>query len=141
MAEKSKIRVDKWLWAVRIFKTRSLATDACNAGRVKIEGKSVKPSRTLRIGETVTVKKGQLTIIYKAVGLIQKRVSATLAAENYEDLSPPPPPPKPTKFNSAFIELPVAQRERGAGRPTKRERRKIDDLKDNWWDDLDLEEM
>ncbi len=131
-----KVRIDKWLWAVRVFKTRTLATNACNAGRVKINGSSVKASRHLKIGEKVNIKKGPLTIIYEVVDLIEKRVSATLAAEAYVDHSPPPPP-KPTfsKKDTAFYNLPVAYRKRGDGRPTKKDRREIEKLKDSIWDD------
>jgi len=130
MSEITQVRIDKWLWSVRVFKTRTLATHACNAGRVKIQGNSIKPSRKVNIGETITIRKGPLTIIYKVTALIEKRVSATLAAACFIDQSPPPPPkPKIGKNDSAFFEFPVAYRERGTGRPTKRDRRKIDDLK------------
>lgn len=132
MPEKNSTRIDKWLWAVRVFKTRTQATTACQAGRVKIEGVSVKPSRQIKVGETVTIKKGPLTIIYESEKIIEKRVSATLAAECYKDFSPPPPP-KPTfgKKDAAFFDFPVAYRKRGEGRPTKKDRRTIDKLKDD----------
>lgn len=135
MADLTKTRVDKWLWAVRVFKTRTLATNACNAGRVKIEGNSVKPSFQVKGGEKITAKKGPLTIVYEVTKIIEKRVSATLAAECYVDHSPPPPP-KPTisKKDAAFFDFPVAHRKRGEGRPTKRDRRDIDRLKDEWDD-------
>ncbi len=136
-----KLRIDKWLWAVRVFKTRTLATTACSAGRVKIDGSSVKASRQVKIGEKITIKKGQLTIIYEVVTLIEKRVSATLAAEAYIDHSPPPPPrPTFTKKDAAFYELPVAYRKRGDGRPTKKDRREIEKLKESFWEDWDEEE-
>jgi len=132
MPEITKTRIDKWLWAVRVFKTRTQATDACNAGKVKIEGKSVKPSRSIKVGETVNIKKGPLTIIYEVEKLIEKRVSATLAAECFKDFSPPPPPrPTLSKKDAAFFDVPVAHRERGEGRPTKRDRRNIDKMKDD----------
>jgi len=131
--EKSTTRIDKWLWAVRVYKTRTMATNACNASRVKINGKSVKPSRKVNIGEKMTIRKGPLILIYEATKLIEKRVSATLAAEAFIDHSPPPPP-KPTfsKKDSVFFDMPVAQRKRGAGRPTKKDRRDIDELKENF---------
>lgn len=132
MSDLTKLRIDKWLWAVRVFKTRTLSTDACNAGRVKINGKSVKPSRSLKIGETVTITKGRVTIIYEVGKLIEKRVSAVLAAECYKDLSPPPPPKIAYgKKDAAFFDFPVAHRKRGEGRPTKKDRREIDRLKDD----------
>ncbi|MCB0514725.1 MAG: RNA-binding S4 domain-containing protein [Chitinophagales bacterium] len=133
MATLEKTRIDKWLWAVRVFKTRSLATDACNAGKVKINGSSIKPSYLLKIGETVHIKKEQQQIIYQCTQIIEKRVSAELAAECFEDLSPPPPPKEKT-LDAAFIQrMPVFQRKRGEGRPTKKDRRDIDKLiEDNW---------
>jgi len=131
MAELQKIRIDKWLWAVRVFKTRTLATNACNAGRVKINEVSVKASRKLSVGETVHIRKGAMIIIYKVERLIEKRQSATLVADCFIDQSPPPPP-KPTfsKKDAAFFDFPIAHRKRGEGRPAKRERRKIDELQD-----------
>lgn len=136
MSGLTKVRIDKWLWSVRVFKTRSLATTACAAGKVKINGKSMKPSFNLKGGETITIRKGPLTIIYTVLTLIEKRVSAQLAAECYEDSSPPPPP-KPTfgKKDAAFFDFPVAYRKRGDGRPTKKERRDIDKLQNDSWGD------
>lgn len=135
MPELQKVRIDKWLWSVRVFKTRTLATKACDAGRVKIGGKSVKASRGAALGDKITVRKGPLTIIYEVTKLIGKRVSATLAAECYVDHSPPPPP-KPTfgKKDAAFFDFPVAARERGTGRPTKRDRRDLDKLRESFDD-------
>lgn len=140
-----KVRIDKWLWAVRVFKTRTLATTACGAGRVKINGGSVKASREVKIGEKITIKKGPLTIIYEVTNLIEKRVSATLAAECYVDHSPPPPPKSVfSKKDAAFIQLPTAFRKRGDGRPTKRDRREIDKLKDEAdtsdWDGWEIDD-
>lgn len=131
MSEILKIRVDKWLWAVRVFKTRTMATKACDAGKVKIEGKSVKASYQLKVGETVHARKARQKYEYKVLKLIEKRVSAALAAECFEDHSPPPPPKiNLKKMDSAFIDFPAAYRERGMGRPTKKDRRDIDKLKD-----------
>jgi len=135
MAELQKVRIDKWLWSVRVFKTRTLATKACDAGRVKIKGSSVKASRGVQIGDKITVRKGPLTIIYESTKLIGKRVSATLAAECFVDHSPPPPPrPTFTKKDAAFLDFPQAVRERGTGRPTKRDRRDLDKLRDSFDD-------
>lgn len=125
----ANVRIDKWLWAVRAFKTRSVANDACNAGRVKIGGKSVKPARSVKIGETVKIQKGQEKKILKVVQLIDKRVGAPLAVTCYEDLSPPPPPRIGSgKLDPIFynVPIPVARRKPGTGRPTKRERRDLD---------------
>ncbi len=122
-----KVRIDKWLWSIRLFKTRTLASDACKAGRVKIEGKTVKPARLAQIGETIKVQKGQEQKIVKVKALIDKRVGAPLAVTCYEDFSPPSPVrPKGKKLRAIFHQLPNAAREKGTGRPTKKERRDLD---------------
>ena len=81
MGQMAKFRIDKWLWAVRIFKTRAISTDACNSGKVKIDGKSIKPSRSIKLNETITVQKGIVKFVYEVSGLIEKRVSAKIASE------------------------------------------------------------
>lgn len=129
MAAIEKIRVDKWLWAIRIFKTRTLASDACKAGRVKIDNKSVKASRMLKVGETVRVQKGEERKVVKAIKLIEKRVGAPIAVECYEDLSPKPD--LSDRQRPIFYKFPVAKRDRGTGRPTKKDRRDIDKLQDD----------
>lgn len=121
----SKTRIDKWLWAVRIFKTRSISTDACNSGKVKINGKSIKPSRPIKLNETITVQKGIIKFVYKVTGLIEKRVSAKIASYNVMDLTS-----EKEKFKlKAALAQPIATREKGIGRPTKKDRRNIDKLK------------
>lgn len=130
MTELLKIRVDKWLWAVRIYKTRSIATDACNAGKIKINGKSVKPSYTLKVGETVNIQKEGEKKILKVVALIEKRVGAPLAATCYEDLSPPPETNN-LQQDALFYYASPPKRKRGTGRPTKKERRKLDEHNTN----------
>jgi len=82
-----QVRIDKWLWAVRVFKTRSIATDACKKGRVTIDGQSAKPSRTLKPGEVVKVRKNPVTYSYKVKQLIGKRVGAKLVPEYMEDVN------------------------------------------------------
>jgi ribosome-associated heat shock protein Hsp15 len=124
MTEKDKLRIDKYLWAIRAFKTRSLATDACKAGRVKKEGQGLKPSHVVKIGETYTVQKGAEKKTIKVVGLLERRVDAKTAVTFYEDLTPPE---DAVAFRSAFSG-PMLSRDRGAGRPTKKDRRDIDDL-------------
>lgn len=116
------IRIDKWLWAVRIFKTRSLASAACRNGKIEIKEQSVKPSRSVSIGDIVYVKKPPLTFRYKVTGLISKRVSAKTASDFIEDITPPEEllKVKTLKESAFFI------RDRGSGRPTKKERRIID---------------
>ncbi len=130
MSTLSKVRIDKWLWSVRAFKTRSLATDACKAGRVKIDGKSVKPSYMLQVGETVSAQKGAEKKVLKVVQLIEKRVGAKVAVTCYEDLSPPPIVSKHKPGSPAFYDFPIALRKPGDGRPTKRERRNLDKFYD-----------
>lgn len=119
-----KARIDRWLWAVRLFKTRSQATEACRGGKVRIDGEKVKPSRSLRIGEVVEFQQGLLARRVKAIGLIEKRVGAKLVPEIMEDLTPPEAYEVllQTKAQS------VLRRDRGAGRPTKKDRREIEEL-------------
>lgn len=125
MADLLKVRIDKWLWSVRAYKTRTEATNACSSGKVKIEGKRVKAAQMLTTGEVVEFKKAGNQKIYKVLRLIQKRVGAQIAQECYEDLSPPEI--REEKLPSAFYDYP--KREKGAGRPTKKERRKLDRFK------------
>ena len=125
MGQVSKIRIDKWLWAVRIFKTRAISTDACNSGKVKIDGKSIKPSRAIKLNEIITVQKGIIKFVYNVTGLIVKRVSAKIASVNVNDLTSEKEKNK-MKADSA---QPVATRNKGIGRPTKKDRRDIDKLK------------
>ena len=115
------VRVDKWLWAARIFKTRSLAAKACDAGHVKVAGENVKPSKVVRSGETLEiVTPGGLRIL-EVKGLSEVRGGAPVARALYDDHSPPPPPRE--------YAAPFARRERGAGRPTKRDRRDMGKLR------------
>ena len=130
-ADSEKIRIDKYLWAIRIFKTRSLATEACRAGKVKLDQSSIKPSQVVKIGETYHIQKDQQKKIIKVLQIIDKRVDATKAAMCYEDLSPVNDTPK---FHSVFT-VPVFKRDRGTGRPTKKERREIDDVQSSWEED------
>lgn len=123
-----KVRIDKWLWSVRIFKTRTLATESCKTGKVKVEGTNVKPSYSLQRGETIHVKKEGFDMTYKVVELIEKRVGAPIAVTCYEDLTPPE---ELDKYKSWYIGKSGAEtRARGEGRPTKRDRRKLDRFKD-----------
>ena len=116
------IRIDKWLWAARVFKTRSLAADACDGGKVDINDQSVKPAKNVRPGDQikVTLAQGRRRIL-KVVALSDRRGSATVARTLFEDLTPPEPP----RVRLA----PPPYRPPGAGRPTKRERRTIDRLR------------
>jgi ribosome-associated heat shock protein Hsp15 len=111
-------RVDKWLWAVRLYPTRTSAGDACSGGHVRVNGAPAKPSTTVRVGDHVTAFAGGRDRILEIVRIIDKRVSASLAAECVVDNSPPPPPRDDTG--------PMYVRARGTGRPTKRDRRQLD---------------
>jgi ribosome-associated heat shock protein Hsp15 len=120
-----ELRIDKWLWAVRIFKTRTMAGDACRAGKVKIDGNAVKPSRVLKPGDEMTVSLGPLLRTIKVKALIHNRVSAKLVPDSLEDLTPAEKYER-IKF---MHELNAEYRDRGTGRPTKKDRRNIDRLK------------
>jgi ribosome-associated heat shock protein Hsp15 len=124
----SKARVDKWLWCVRIFKSRTIATDACKGGKVKIQGETVKPSYLLHEGQVVVVRKNGFDFHFKVVSLIHNRVSAPLAALSYENLTPLE---ELNKYNDWFSGKGAERRDKGTGRPTKRERRDIDRFKDD----------
>ena len=124
----NKVRIDKWLWSVRIYKSRTLATDACKAGKVKINGDAVKPSHLLSEGEVVWVKKEGFHFQYRAIQLIEKRVGAPIALTCYEDITPEA---EKKKYEDWFQNgTPVVEkRERGTGRPTKKERREMEAYK------------
>lgn len=111
-------RIDRWLWAVRLFKTRAAATDACRGGHVRLNGARVKPAAPVRTGDDVVAKVGDRERVVEVARIIDKRVGAPVAAECLIDHSPPPP--------SREGPPPGGQRPRGAGRPTKRERRQLD---------------
>ena len=115
------VRVDSWIWAVRLFKTRSLAAAACRGGHVRVNGDKAKPAQPVRIGDEVRVRDADFERIVTVRRLIVKRVGASVAAECFDDLTPKPVAP---------VEVPAAVlRERGAGRPTKRVRRVLDRLR------------
>lgn len=114
-------RVDRWLWAVRLYKTRSEATDACRAGHVRIDGRPAKPASPVRPGSRVEARLHGWDRVVEVSEVIDKRVGAAVAVACYVDHSPPPP----TRPSGA----PAAVRDRGAGRPTKRDRRQLDRLR------------
>jgi ribosome-associated heat shock protein Hsp15 len=123
-----KVRVDKWLWSVRIFKSRTIATDACKAGKVKIDGQAVKPSYLLSRGETLELRKEGFNLLFKVVELLDKRVGAPLAQACYENLTSAE---ELNKYNDWYIGKGGAEkREKGSGRPSKKERREIERFKD-----------
>lgn len=115
-------RIDKWLWAARIFKTRSIAADACKNGRVTINGTNVKPSHMVKNGETVSVKKPPITYSFKILKCIEQRVGAKFIPEIYENVTDP----KQYEILEMSRISGFVDRARGTGRPTKKERRSLD---------------
>lgn len=115
-------RIDKWLWSVRVFKTRSLASDACRAGSVEVNGNAVKPARDVHVGERITVKQGLVTRTLEVVGIPTSRVGAKLVPQFCADHTPP----EEFEKGKAHRVQHILAREKGSGRPTKRDRREID---------------
>jgi ribosome-associated heat shock protein Hsp15 len=120
-AEEETVRVDVWIWSVRLLKTRSMATAACRGGHVRVNDQRVKPASVVRPGDEVRLRHGGHERIVTVRRIVRKRVGAAVAAECYADNSPPPPP--------AVARGPVALRDRGTGRPTKRDRRELERLR------------
>ncbi|MDD2563492.1 MAG: RNA-binding S4 domain-containing protein [Salinivirgaceae bacterium] len=121
------VRIDKWLWAVRIFKTRSIAVEELKKHRILINGQPVKPSRMVSVGDELDVRKPPIIRTYKVLGLLEKRVGAKLVAEYVLDITP-----QEELDKLDLLSLNVAGiRERGTGRPTKKERRDLDDFKES----------
>ena len=121
--KKDTCRIDKWLWAVRLYKTRSVATEAVKSGKVKIDGESVKPSFEVKSGLIITIPKGVVKYQYLVTGIIEKRVSAVVAKEYCKDITP-----EEEKMKATHLQfMPSAFRPKGTGRPTKKERRELDD--------------
>lgn len=120
------VRIDKRLWAVRVFKTRSDAAEACRTNRVTINGSYTKPSREVKPGDTVTVRKTIVTYTYRVLALVSSRQGAKNVPDYMEDITPAEELSKLNVPRETFF----VQRDRGMGRPTKRERREIDSLMD-----------
>lgn len=121
-----KIRLDKWLWAVRIYKSRTIATDACKKGKIRSNGIELKASHLIKIGELLEVRKNGFNFRYRVVQLIEKRVSAPLAAACFENCTPAE---ELNKYESWYLHSgKQAFRIKGTGRPTKKERREIEAL-------------
>lgn len=121
MTQDNAIRIDKWLWAVRLFKTRSQATQACRAGKVKIDEQAVKPSRDIHPGTVITVQGGPIMRTVKVKEALEKRVGAKLVSQFMEDMTP----------EEEYRKLEIAKSQAGMqpfrkGRPTKKERREMD---------------
>lgn len=132
MAEDKGVRIDKWLWATRVFKTRTIATDACKKGRVTISGMNVKPSRLISTGEIIDVRKPPITFTFEVIGLIDNRVGAKLVPNYLKNLTP----------DSQYEILKMARisgfidRQKGLGRPTKKESRSLREFTDSFYDDF-----
>ncbi|MBO8474479.1 MAG: RNA-binding S4 domain-containing protein [Bacteroidetes bacterium] len=124
-------RIDKYLWAIRVFKTRTDATDACKGGKVRLNGNDVKPSRTVACGDIINVRKGAVLYSYKVVATIEKRVGAKLVPEYAENITPQDELDKLRHPVETFF----LKRDPGTGRPTKRDRRQMELL----WDSLDFD--
>lgn len=128
MAE--EVRIDKYLWAIRAFKTRSEAADACKGNRVKVNDADAKPSRTVKIGDKIEVRKAAVHYSWRVIGLIENRVGAQLVPQYAENLTPQSELDK----LKAPVETFFVKRDRGAGRPTKKDRRTIEEM----WDGIDF---
>ncbi|HCY97643.1 MAG TPA: RNA-binding protein [Polaribacter sp.] len=126
------MRIDKYLWCIRIFKTRSIATTACKKGQVKIDSKSVKPSRDIFGGELIVIRKNQINYQIKALALPESRVGAKLVDQYKKDVTPKEEFEKMEllKYSKDYY------REKGAGRPTKKDRRDIDDYQEDTTEDI-----
>lgn len=126
------VRIDKYLWAIRAFKTRNEATEACNGGKVKLNDAAVKPSKSVRQGDVITVRKGAVQFTYRVIEGLEKRVGAALVPQYAENLTPQSELDKMrTPVETFFL-----KRDRGTGRPTKKDRRTMEAL----WDAIDFGE-
>lgn len=125
-----EVRIDKYLWAIRVFKTRTDASDACKGGKVKVNDTDAKPSRNVKVNDIISIRKGVVTYTYRVVDLLEKRVGAKIVEQYAENLTPQS---ELDKLN-APIETFFLKRDRGTGRPTKKERRDMEKL----WDELDF---
>ena len=123
----SEVRIDKWLWATRIFKTRSLATESCKKNRVSIGGASVKPSRIVKTGDQIAIRKPPVTYTFRVLDVTENRIGAKLVPQYLENITPPEEYEilEMSKI-SGFV-----NRSKGLGRPTKKERRVLDDFTDS----------
>jgi ribosome-associated heat shock protein Hsp15 len=123
-----KLRLDKYLWAIRLFKTRGMAAEACEKGRVKTEGVSAKPAKPVRIGEQYEIKTDSRRWVIKVTGLLEKRVQYAEAVKNYEDLTPPEEKER-LAFQAAVFH--TGKRQTKIGRPTKKQRRELEGFMDD----------
>ena len=127
----AEVRIDKYLWAIRLFKTRNEAAEACKGGKVKIAGVNAKPSKAVQAGDVLHVRKGPVTYIYKVLQPIEQRVGAKLVPTYAENLTPE----SELEKLQAPVETFFLARDRGAGRPTKKDRRDMEQI----WESLDFD--
>lgn len=131
-----EVRIDKYLWSIRVYKTRTDATDACKGGKVRVNGADTKPSKNVKVGNVIVVRKGAVTYTFKVLQLVDRRQGAALVPSYAENLTP--------EEELAKLRAPVEtfflKRDRGTGRPTKKDRRQMDDLWDYLSDIPDLDE-
>ena len=133
-----EVRLDKYLWAIRVYKTRTDATDACKGGKVRVNGLDVKPSREVKVGDVITARKGAVLYTFKVKELLSNRVGAALVPQYAENLTPQEELDK----LRAPVETFFLKRDRGAGRPTKKDRRQMESLWDSLdYDGLDMDEV
>ncbi|MDD5950563.1 MAG: RNA-binding S4 domain-containing protein [Bacteroidales bacterium] len=123
-------RIDKYIWAIRLFKTRSEATEACNGNKVQLNGVAAKPSKTVKAGDSISVRKGAVQYSYKVLRIAENRMGAQLVPEFAENLTPQSELDKLHAPRETFF----VKRDRGSGRPTKKDRREMDAL----WDGIDF---
>ena len=126
-----EVRIDKYLWSIRVFKTRSEATDACKGGKIRVNGADTKPSKAVKRGDVIVARKGPVTYTYKVLELVDKRQGARLVSNYAENLTPAEEIAK----LRAPVETFFLKRDRGAGRPTKKDRRQMESL----WDELSFD--
>lgn len=135
---KKEVRIDKWLWAVRLFKTRSIAIEACKKGRISIKGVTIKPSRMIKIGDVIEVRRAPITYSFEVLNLTENRMGAKLVPEFMKDVTPP--------SQLEILELSkmsgFVDRARGMGRPTKKDRRELEQFTEDYsfFDDWDLDD-
>ena len=126
-----EVRIDKYIWAIRVFKTRTEATDACKGGKIRVNGADIKPSKAVKPGDVIVARKGAVAYTYKVLELIDKRQGAKLVPRYAENQTP--------EEELAKLRAPVEtfflKRDRGTGRPTKKDRRQMDSL----WDELSFD--
>ena len=125
--ESAKLRLDKYLWSIRLFKTRSLASEACDKGRVKSNGNSLKPARNVQIGEEYEIRTSEKKWLIKVLGLLHTRVQYSEAIKYYSDITPAEETDR-IKFEAAFFQ--TGKRQSKVGRPTKKDKRDLDEFLD-----------